>query len=139
MEKIPYLADLGVTIIYFNPLNEARSNHKYDPMDYMKLDPHFADEATFKEFVKKAHENGIRIIVDKAFNHTGNYFFAFLDAVEKGRESEYWNWYEFKRWPLPEGDIPNPLDYYDCWWGFGIHPNLNFDLSKPNAQENAIT
>ncbi|MCK4549408.1 MAG: hypothetical protein KAU49_04535, partial [Candidatus Krumholzibacteria bacterium] len=139
MEKIPYLADLGVTIIYFNPLNEARSNHKYDPMDYKKLDPHFADEATFKRFVEKAHENGIRIIVDKAFNHTGNYFFAFLDAVEKGRESEYWNWYEFKRWPLPEGDIPNPLDYYDCWWGFGIHPNLNFDLSKPNAQENAIT
>ena len=138
-EKIPYLADLGVTIIYFNPLNEARSNHKYDPMDYKKLDPHFADEATFKEFVKKAHENGIRIIVDKAFNHTGNYFFAFLDAKEKGRESEYWNWYEFKRWPLPEGDIPNPLDYYDCWWGFGIHPNLNFDLSRPNAQENAIT
>jgi glycosidase len=139
MEKIPYLADLGITIIYFNPLNEARSNHKYDPMDYKKLDPHFADEATFKEFVRKAHENGIRIIVDKAFNHTGNYFFAFLDAVEKGRESEYWNWYEFKRWPLPKGDIPNPLDYYDCWWGFGIHPNLNFDLSRPNAQENTIT
>lgn len=139
MEGLPYLADLGVTIIYFNPLNEARSNHKYDPVDYMKIDPHFADEATFKEFVAKAHEHGIRIVVDKAFNHTGNYFFAFLDAREKGRESKYWDWYEFKRWPLPEGDIPNPLDYYDCWWGFGIHPNLNYDLSRPNDQENAIT
>ena len=138
-EKIPYLADLGVTIIYFNPLNEARSNHKYDPVDYMKLDPHFADEPLFKEFVKEAHESGIRIIVDMAFNHTGNYHFAFLDAREKGRESEYWDWYEFKRWPLPEGDIPNPLDYYDCWWGFGIHPNLNYDLGRPNAQENAVT
>lgn len=139
MEKLPYLADLGVTIIYFNPLNEAPSNHKYDPVDYLTIDPHFADEATFKEFVVKAHEHGIRIIVDQAFNHTGNYHFAFLDAREKGRDSQYWDWYEFKKWPLPEGDIPNPLDYYDCWWGFGIHPNLNYDLSRPNAQENSIT
>lgn len=139
MEKLPYLADLGITIIYFNPLNEARSNHKYDPMDYMKIDPHFADEATFKEFVSKAHDLGIRIVVDKAFNHTGNWHFAFLDGKEKGRESEYWDWYEWKRWPLPEGDIPNPLDYYDCWWGFGIHPNLNYDLSRPNQQENSVT
>lgn len=139
MEKLPYLADLGVTIIYFNPLNEARSNHKYDAMDYLKIDPHFASDATFKEFVRRAHEHGIRIIVDMALNHTGNYHFAFLDGKEKGRESHYWDWYEWKRWPLPEGDIPNPLDYYDCWWGFGIHPNLNFDLSRPNDQENGIT
>ncbi len=139
MEKLPYLADLGITIIYFNPLNEARSNHKYDPMDYMSIDPHFADEATFKEFVQKAHALGIRIVVDKAFNHTGNWHFAFLDGKEKGRESKYWDWYEWKRWPLPAGDIPNPLDYYDCWWGFGIHPNLNYDLSRPNNQENGIT
>jgi glycosidase len=139
MEKLPYLKDLGVTIIYFNPLNQARSNHKYDPLDYMTIDPHFADEATFKEFVKAAHGLGIRIIVDKAFNHTGNWHFAFIDSRDKGRESVYWDWYEWKRWPLPEGDITNPLDYYDCWWGFGIHPNLNFDLSRPNNQENGIT
>jgi glycosidase len=139
MEKIPYLADLGITIIYFNPLNQARSNHKYDPMDYLSIDPHFADEATFKEFTKKAHEAGIRIIVDMAFNHTGDWHFAFLDGKEKGRESKYWDWYEWKRWPLPDGPIENPLDYYDCWWGFGIHPNLNYDLSRPNAQENAVT
>jgi glycosidase len=138
MEELPYLADLGVTIIYFNPLNEAPSNHKYDPVDYNKIDPHFADVSTFKEFVNKAHEHGIRIIVDETFNHTGNYCFAFLDAREKGRESKYWNWYEFKKWPLPEGDIPDPLDYYDCWWGFGIHPTLNYDLSRPNSQENGI-
>lgn len=138
MEKLPYLGDLGVTIIYFNPLNEARSNHKYDPVDYLTIDPHFADEALFKEFVRTAHEHGIRIIVDMALNHTGNWHFAFRDGREKGRESRYWDWYEWKRWPLPEGDIPNPLDYYDCWWGFGIHPNLNYDLGRPNAQENGI-
>ncbi|MBN1885771.1 MAG: alpha-glucosidase C-terminal domain-containing protein [Candidatus Krumholzibacteriota bacterium] len=138
-EKLDYLRDLGVTIIYFNPLNQARSNHKYDPMDYLAIDPHFADDATFKTFVREAHARGIRVVVDMAFNHTGDWHFAFIDGREKGRESKYWNWYEWKRWPLPDGPIPNPLDYYDCWWGFGIHPNLNYDLSRPNAQENAIT
>ncbi|MFO7914071.1 MAG: alpha-amylase family glycosyl hydrolase [Candidatus Krumholzibacteriales bacterium] len=138
MEKLPYLEELGVTVIYFNPLNQARSNHKYDPVDYLKIDPHFADEETFREFVNQAHQSGIRIIVDLALNHTGNYHFAFLDGREKGRKSKYWDWYEWKRWPLPEGDIPNPSDYYSCWWGFGIHPNLNFDLSRPNEQENNI-
>lgn len=139
MEKLPYLADLGVTIIYFNPLNEGQSNHKYDPIDYLTIDPHFADEATFIEFVKQAHGVGIRIIVDKAFNHTGDWHFAFVDTKEKGPESKYWSWYEWNRWPLPPEGPPTPCDYYDCWWGYPIHPNLNFDLSRPNAQENDIT
>jgi cyclomaltodextrinase len=138
MDAIPYLHDLGITIIYFNPLNEARSNHKYDPVDYLKIDPHFADEATFIAFVKKAHENGIRIIVDMALNHTGDWHFAFVDTKEKGPDSKYWNWYEWKRWPLPSGKVERACDYYDCWWCFGNHPNLNYDLSRPNDQENGV-
>jgi len=138
MEKLPYLRDLGVTIIYFNPLQEARSNHKYDAIDYLKVDPHFADEATFIEFTKKAHENGIRIVVDMALNHSGDWNPWFVDTKEKGPKSKYWNFYEWKRWPLPPGGTDKPIDYYDCWWGFGLHPNLNYDLSRPNAQENMI-
>jgi glycosidase len=138
MEKLPYLRDLGVTIIYFNPLNEARSNHKYDAVDYLKLDPHFADEVTFKRFTEKAHEAGIRVIVDMAFNHTGNWHFAFLDSKEKGPQSQYWNWYEWKKWPLPPEGAPFPCDYYACWWGYPIHPELNYDLSRPNDQENMV-
>jgi cyclomaltodextrinase len=138
-EKLDYLNDLGVTVIYFNPLNQGMSNHKYDPVDYLKIDPHFAGEQEFKDFVADAHARGVRIVVDMAFNHTGNWHFAFRDAVEKGSESPYWNWYEFKKWPLPPGrDLPNASDYYDCWWGFGLHPNLNYDLSRPNADENDI-
>lgn len=139
MEKLPYLNDLGITIIYFNPLNEAKSNHKYDPADYLKIDPHFADEKTFQLFVKRAHEYGIRIIVDMVFNHTGDWHYAFVDTREKGKASKYWHWYEWKRWPLPDEGPPTPCDYYDCWWGFPIHPNLNFDLSLSNDRENDIT
>lgn len=142
-EKLPYLKELGVTILYFNPLNVARSNHKYDPCDYNRVDPHFADDATFKKFVAAAHAAGIRIIVDMAFNHTGDCHFAFEDSWKQGPQSRYYNWYEWKRWPPPAGAKPGDesfkaADYYDCWWGFAIHPNLNFDLSRPNNQENGI-
>lgn len=142
-EKLPYLQDLGVTILYFNPLTVARSNHKYDPCDYLRLDPHFADDATFKAFVEDAHARGIRIIVDMAFNHTGDCHFAFLDSWQKGPQSQYYDWYEWKRWPPPGGAMPGNAafkadDYYACWWGFGIHPELNFDRGRPQGQENSL-
>jgi len=137
-DKLDYLNDLGITVIYFNPLNAGMSNHKYDPIDYLLLDPHFGGEDEFKDFVKAAHDKGIKIVVDVAFNHTGNWHFAFRDAVKNGPASEYYKWYEFHRWPLPEGRDFNASDYYDCWWGFGLHPNLNFDLTRSNADENNI-
>ena len=139
-QKLGYLEDLGVTIIYFNPLFEAKSNHKYDAVDYMKLDPHFGTAEEFKEFVKVAHEHGIHVIIDCAFNHTGETFWAFQDALEKGPDSPYWHWYEIKKWPLPD-PIPakyNPSDYYECWWGVGEMPDLNWDLTLPNPAENSI-
>ncbi|MDZ7725824.1 MAG: alpha-amylase family glycosyl hydrolase [candidate division KSB1 bacterium] len=135
-EKLDYLVDLGITIIYFNPLNAGKSNHKYDPVDYLTIDPHFATENEFIDFVNAAHKHGIRIIVDMAFNHTGDWHYAFVDTREKGPESRYWHWYEWNKWPLPPEGCPTPCDYYDCWWGFPLHPNLNFDLSRPNDQEN---
>ena len=137
-EKLDYLNDLGVTVIYFNPLNQGMSNHKYDPVDYLTIDPHFAGEQEFTDFVADAHDHGIRIVVDMAFNHTGNWHFAFRDAVDNGPSSEYYNWYEFHRWPLPKSRDFKAADYYDCWWGFGLHPNLNFDLQRANADENNL-
>ncbi|MCB1183210.1 hypothetical protein KDM41_07240, partial [bacterium] len=137
-QKLDYLVDLGITVIYFNPLNYGMSNHKYDPIDYLEIDPRFATPEEFKAFVKDCHDRGIRIVVDVAFNHTGNWHFAFRDAVENGRSSRYWNWYEFHKWPLPSARDFNASDYYDCWWGFGLHPNLNYDLKLSNANENNI-
>jgi glycosidase len=140
-QKLDYLVDLGITIIYFNPLFEAKSNHKYDAVDYMKLDPHFGSEIDFKEFVTEAHNRGIRIIIDCAFNHTGETFWAFQEGLNQGPENKFYNWYEWKKWPLPENILTSrfkPLDYYECWWGFGEMPNLNFDLNVVNPLENSI-
>ena len=139
--NLDYLEDLGITCIYFNPIFEAKSNHKYDAASYMKVDPHFGTNEEFAEFVADCHSRGIRVVIDLAFNHTGHTFFAFVDVREKGEDSEYWDWYEFKRWPVPggpESTPPNASDYYDCWWGFGQMPNLNFDLSRQGADEQKV-
>lgn len=142
-EKLDYLKSLGVTILYFNPIFEAKSTHKYDAADYRKIDPHFGTNDEFIAFVKAAKAKGIRVILDIVYNHCGNSNFAFRDAVEKGEASPYWSWFQFKRWPLPAG-WPNvqhpwkPSDYYYCWWNFGDLPDLNFDLSRDDKAEIAI-
>lgn len=142
-QKLGYLKDLGVTAIYFNPLFQAKSTHKYDCADYGKIDPHFGTNDEFIAFVKEAKAQGIRIVLDIVYNHCGDAHWAFKDAVEKGPASPYYSWFEFKQWPLPAG-WPNvgrawkASDYYYCWWGFGSLPDLNFDLSRNNDAEKSI-
>jgi cyclomaltodextrinase len=142
-QKLDYLKELGITVIYFNPLFQAKSAHKYDAADYSKIDPHFGTNQEFAVFVKEAKAKGIRIVLDIVYNHCGNTSLMFKDAVEKGAQSPYYTWFEFKRWPLPEGwpnvDRPwKPADYYQCWWGFGDLPALNFDLSRTRPSEATI-
>ena len=142
-QKLAYLKDLGITVIYFNPLFEAKSTHKYDAADYRKIDPHFGTNDQFIALVKEAHAAGIRVILDIVYNHCGNANWAFKDAVEKGTQSQYYNWFDWTKWPLPEG-WPNvnhpwkPADYYHCWWGYGDLPDLNFDLAHNDAAETPI-
>lgn len=139
-EKLPYLKELGVSVIYFNPLWQAKSNHKYDAADFCKIDPHFGTEKDLKALVKEAHTNGIRVIADVAFNHTGDDFWAFRDCVEKGPDSEYWTWYDWKKWPLPDPLPPDfkPREYYQCWWGIKDMPDLNFDHKRKHPAENYV-
>lgn len=139
-QKLDYLCDLGITIIYLNPLWQAKSNHKYDAADYMKIDPHFGTEEELQTMVKAAHSRGIRIILDVAFNHTGETFWAFRDCIEKGPFSEYWNWYDWHKYPLPSPLPPDfdPKEYYQCWWGIKDMPDLNYDLSRLHPDENYV-
>ena len=97
--KLPYLKSLGVTIIYLNPIFEAASNHRYDTSDYMKIDPFLGTEEDFKELVETAKNQGIRIILDGVFNHTGDnsvYFnkygkYPSLGAYQS-KDSPYYSW-----------------------------------------------
>ena len=125
--KLDYLKELGITGLYLNPVFEARSNHKYDTGDYMKIDPMFGDEAVFRQLIEESEKRGIKIILDGVFNHAGAdsiYFNKLGTYPEKGayqgRDSKYTDWFMFNNYP----------EDYECWWGVKDLPNLNENNSE---------
>lgn len=122
IQKMPYLKELGINAIYFNPIFEApTSNHKYNTADYMKVDSSFGDINTFKRLVATAHANGIKVVLDAVFNHSGDSHWAFKDAEQNGPNSKYWNWYLIHGFPVVKDPKPN----YESWWGFASLPKFN--------------
>ena len=93
IEKLPYIRALGITGIYMNPIFFAGTNHKYDTIDYTRIDPDFGTEEDVVELVEKAHALGIRVMLDAVFNHSGTEFFAWKDVWEKGEQSRYFDWF----------------------------------------------
>lgn len=92
-EKLEYIKDLGFTGIYLTPIFKANTNHKYNPADYLQIDPDFGTEAELINLVNHAHQKGIRVMLDAVFNHCGTDFFAWQDVLEKGKTSKYYNWF----------------------------------------------
>jgi len=93
LEKhIPRLLSLGINALYIGPLFES-SSHGYDTVDYYHVDRRLGNNNDLKELVGKLHENGISVILDCVFNHTGRDFFAFKDIKEKRENSQYTYWY----------------------------------------------
>ena len=122
-QKLPYLKELGVSVIYFNPIFTARTNHKYDTGDYMQVDPMFGDEAKLRQLCEEAKAMGIRVMLDGVFSHVGSDSVYFNRRGTHGEkvgayrdpDSPYKKWFTFKKWP----------EEYDCWWGFRTLPNVN--------------
>lgn len=96
INKLDYIEELGINAIYLTPIFESPSSHKYDTIDYHNIDKSFGDKSVFRELVTKCHERGIKVILDAVFNHTSDEFFAFKDALKKGKKSKYYDWYFFK-------------------------------------------
>ncbi|MBI3242043.1 MAG: glycoside hydrolase family 13 protein [Chloroflexi bacterium] len=132
IQKLDYLHDLGVNAIYFNPVFQAASNHRYDTYDYFKIDPKLGDLSTFKRLLKLAHGLGIRVILDGVFNHCGRGFFAFHDVLENEAASPYLKWFHIKGFPLNAfGDEPPPN--YECWWQNKSLPKFN--IGEPQVRK----
>ena len=120
IDHLDYIAGLGCNALYLNPIFESNSNHKYHATDYLKIDPHFGDEETFRTLVDECHARGVRIILDGVWNHTGVQFFAFDDIRKHGADSRYVKWYNIYSFPVGPPSKPN----YECWWGYGDLPKL---------------
>ncbi len=137
-QKLPYLKGLGVNCIYLNPIFEAHSNHRYNTADYMKIDPLLGDEKDFIRLCKDAKKQGIHVILDGVFSHTGDdsiYFnrknrYESLGAYNS-QKSPYFSWFKFKNWP----------DDYDAWWGVPTLPETleeNGDFLEFITGENGV-
>ena len=137
-EKLPYLKSLGVSCIYLNPIFEAHSNHRYNTANYLKIDPVLGDEKDLETLVNSAKKQGIEIILDGVFSHTGDdsiYFnkYGRYDTVGayNSKNSPYFSWFKFSEYP----------NEYSSWWGISTLPETEEnDLSFTNfiAGENGV-
>ena len=131
IQKLPYLKELGVTVIFFNPIFAAASNHRYDTRDYREIDPYLGEKKDWDKLVRDARALGIRVILDGVFNHTSSdsplfdryHNFASVGACES-ETSQWRSWYRFRP---PVGLEPAPCagnQYYNSWAGFDSLPQL---------------
>ncbi len=136
LDRLDYLQDLGVTALYFNPVNDAPSLHKYDARNYHHIDRNFgpdprgdaarmaaedptdpatwgwtAADSLFLALVREVHRRGMRIILDYSWNHTGISFWAWRDVLEHQRASRFADWYEIERFDDPATADTNEFRY----------------------------
>ncbi len=152
LDQLDYLQELGVTALYFNPLNDAPSLHKYDARHYRHIDRHFGPDPLgdsgiiasetphdpktwrwtsadrlFRKLIGEVHRRGMRLIIDFSWNHTGNTFWAWEDVRKNQRESLYRDWYEIDAFD----DRETPVDEfaYHGWLGVKTLPEWRkFDV-----------
>lgn len=120
-EKLPYIASLGVNVIYLNPIFEAHSNHRYNTADYSKIDSLLGDEKDFMSLCKKSEEYGIKIILDGVFSHTGS------DSIYFNREGRYNSpgAYNNENSPYKDWFTFEENGKYKSWWGIDTLPETN--------------
>lgn len=121
-KKLPYLKKLGVNTIYLNPIFLATSNHRYDTVDYMKIDPMLGDEDDLRGLIHDLHQNGMHLLLDGVFNHVGQESIYFQEAI-KDKSSHYYSWFNFIDYP----------EKYQSWWGVSSLPEVN--KSNPEYQD----
>ena len=148
INRLPYLDSLGVTALYFNPVFWANSLHKYDANTYHHVDPHFgpdpagdkqqiaqetptdpstwrttAADSLFLALIDRAHDRGMRVVIDGVFNHTGRDFFAFRDVAQNQQDSRYTGWYDVESYDDPATPDTNEFSYTG-WWDLASLPEF---------------
>lgn len=129
IQRFDYLLDLGVNALYFNPIFQATSNHRYNITDYYQIDPKLGDLRDFRALLDVAHQNQVKVILDGVFNHCGRGFFAFNDVLENHSHSPYIDWFHLNNVP-PDAYSPGDADDYEAWWKFKSLPKFNTENER---------
>ena len=121
IDKMDYIASLGTTILYLNPISKSFSSHRYDTGDYKTPDPMLGTTQDFTRLCDAAHTHGIKVVLDGVYSHTGSdslYFDKNRTFGGNGAycspDSPYYSWYTFRSYP----------DSYLCWWNFDTLPTV---------------
>lgn len=124
LERLDYLTDLGVTAIYFTPVFQSASNHRYHTHDYEKVDPMLGGDIALRRLIDAAHARGMHIVLDGVFNHASRGFFQFHDILENGADAAYLNWFTVNAFPLNAYDLDKKPNY-KAWWNLPALPKFN--------------
>lgn len=119
---VDHIKEIGGSALYIGPLFES-VGHGYETTDYKKLDSRLGTNEDLTAFVAYCHEQGIKVIFDGVFNHTGRDFFAFKDIQVNRENSQYKDWYcNVNFWGNNEY---NDGFSYDNWGGYNLLVKLN--------------
>ncbi len=132
IDKLDYIKDLGINAIYFTPIFQSASNHRYHTHDYYQVDPILGGNVAFEALLKAAHEQDIRVVLDGVFNHASRGFFFFNDILENGPNSPWLDWFKVHDWPVSAYDGSKPANYAG-WVGDRALPVFNHD--NPQVKE----
>jgi neopullulanase len=146
-ERLDELVDLGINALYLNPVFTAASNHRYNAYDYLSIDPLLGGDAALRELLDRAHDRGIRVILDGVFNHVGRGFWPFHHVMENGADSPYRDWFyldtavlsgaaSVRAYDIPTDGVPIERGYRS-WWGVPGLPKLR--IEHPAAREHIFS
>lgn len=133
--RLPHLTALGVSALYLTPIFAAATNHRYDAVDYSRIDPALGGRPAYDTFLDAAHAAGIRVVLDAVFHHCGDQHPHFRDVVENEAKSPYVNWFSVAGFPVEPNPVPNYLTCSGCHY----LPKLN--VHNPEVRDHlfAIT
>ncbi|UWD34894.1 glycoside hydrolase family 13 protein [Mycoplasma cottewii] len=104
IDHLDHLVELGINGLYLCPIFKAKTNHKYDTIDYFEIDPNFGDKETFKKLVDECHKRGIKVMLDAVFNHFGYWHPFWQDVLENQEKSKYKDWFYINKFPVERMD-----------------------------------
>jgi cyclomaltodextrinase len=132
IEHLDHIQDLGCNAIYFTPIFQSASNHRYHTHDYYNVDPLLGGNAALAALIEACHKRDIKVVLDGVFNHASRGFFQFNDILEHGPHSPYLDWFFIEGWPLSAYDGSKPANYVS-WVDNRALPKFNTD--NPQVRE----